>query len=117
VTRISGTSTSSDAVRKFRPFETIEEHDEELVRRWNSVVRKGDLVWHLGDFVFGSKSIAIAGRLNGRKKLVLGNHDPSTEYLKYFEKRYGVAVIEDAILTHPPVHQCELAWFKRNIHT
>jgi len=107
-----------DAIRPFRPFSSIEEHDEELVKRWNGVVRKGDLVWHLGDFAFGSKHIAVARRLNGRKKLVLGNHDsyPSAEYLKYFEKLYGAAVIDGAILTHLPVHQSQLERFKRNIH-
>jgi calcineurin-like phosphoesterase family protein len=62
-------------VRPFRPFASIEEHDEELVKRWNGIVRKGDTVWHLGDFAFGRAKIDIAGRLNGTKKLVMGNHD------------------------------------------
>ena len=31
-----------------RPFANIEEHDEELVRRWNAVVKPGDVVCHLG---------------------------------------------------------------------
>lgn len=107
-----------DAVKAFRPFATIEEHDEELVKRWNSVVRKGDTVWHLGDFAFGSKHIATAERLSGQKKLILGNHDhyPSAEYLKYFDKLYGAATIEGAILTHLPVHQSQLERFKKNIH-
>lgn len=47
-----------ETTKSFRPFSTIVEHDEELVRRWNSVVKKGDLVWHLGDFCFGSHHIA-----------------------------------------------------------
>jgi len=108
-----------EGVKPFRQFTSIEEHDEELVRRWNSVVRAGDTVWHLGDFAFGSKNIAVAGRLNGRKKLVLGNHDlyPSAEYLKYFEKLYGSAPLgEDTMLTHIPIHESQLERFKRNIH-
>ena len=32
-----------------RPFSTIAEHDAELIRRWNSVVRPGDIVYILGD--------------------------------------------------------------------
>ena len=35
--------------KPFRPFHSIDEHDEELVRRWNTTVRKKDTVWHLGD--------------------------------------------------------------------
>ncbi len=108
-----------EATKPFRPFATIEEHDEELVRRWNNVVRKGDLVWHLGDFCFGSRNLAIAGRLNGRKKLVMGNHDsyPTAEYLKYFEKLYGaIGVGEDFLLTHIPVQEGQFERWKYNIH-
>lgn len=107
-----------DSTKAFRPFASIEEHDEELVKRWNSVVRDSDVVWHLGDFAFGSKHVAIAGRLNGRKKLVLGNHDsyPSSEYLKFFEKLYGAATIDGFILTHIPVHPDQLDRFPNNIH-
>lgn len=107
-----------EGTKPFRPFATIEEHDEELVRRWNDRVRKHDTVWHLGDFAFGKKNIAIAGRLNGMKKLVLGNHDhyPTAEYLRYFHKVYGTATIEGAILTHVPVHGTQLERFKKNIH-
>lgn len=107
-----------ESVKPFRPFASIEEHDEELVKRWNRVVRKGDTVWHLGDFAFGSKHIATAGRLNGQKKLVLGNHDhyPSSEYLKYFDKLYGAATIEGMLLTHIPVAGDQVGRFGVNIH-
>lgn len=53
--------------KPFRPFASIEEHDEELVRRWNSVVGVKDIVWHLGDFCFGKRNLEIAARLNGNK--------------------------------------------------
>jgi len=59
--------------KDFRPCATIEEHDAELVRRGNSVVGPQDTVWHLGDFCFGKRHLAIAGELHGNKKLVLGN--------------------------------------------
>lgn len=108
-----------DAIKPHRPFNSIEEHDEELVRRWNSVVSKGDTVWHLGDFAFSSKAIAIAGRLKGMKRLVLGNHDhyPTAEYLKYFHKVYGAATLkDDVLLTHIPVHPEQFSRFRFNIH-
>ena len=65
-----------------RPFMSIEEHDEEIVSRWNSVVGEGDIVYHLGDFAFGLAKHADSikktfSRLNGRKYLVIGNHDTS----------------------------------------
>jgi calcineurin-like phosphoesterase family protein len=108
-----------EGIKAHRDFFTIEEHDEEIVRRWNRIVCKGDIVWHLGDFAFSSSSITIAGRLNGMKKLVLGNHDhyPTEEYLKYFQKVYGAATLKGGILlTHIPVHPAQLERFKFNIH-
>ncbi len=32
-----------------RPFDSIEQHDDEIVRRWNEVVGPKDTVIHLGD--------------------------------------------------------------------
>lgn len=109
----------------YRPFATIEEHDEELIRRWNSVIKPKDTVWHLGDFCFGRENIAIAGRLNGLKRLVLGNHDsyPVGEYLKYFHSVHGVGEYSRHltgsrfVLTHVPIHpdSLEERW-TYNIH-
>ena len=42
----------ANAIR-FRPqFQTIEQHDEYIIRNWNMVVTKRDTVWVLGDFSF-----------------------------------------------------------------
>lgn len=51
--------------------------NEWLISRWNAVVKPEDEVWHLGDFVFCGKEklFGVLDRLNGRKNLVLGNHD------------------------------------------
>ncbi len=57
-----------------RPFASIEEMDEEIIRRWNERVEPGDRVYHLGDFAFGDHDPYLS-RLNGMKKLVIGNHD------------------------------------------
>jgi calcineurin-like phosphoesterase family protein len=62
-----------------RPFRDVEHMDDELVRRWNARVGSDDTVYHLGDFAMGPKA-NLAGyrqRLNGRIRLVLGNHDRS----------------------------------------
>ena len=60
-----------------RPFGSIEEHDEELIRRWNSVVGDGDEVWILGDlsWITPPKTVEIIDKLNGVKNLIVGNHD------------------------------------------
>lgn len=60
-----------------RPFESVEEMNQELIKRWNSRVAPEDIIFHLGDFAHcGSKKLKeILDSLNGRKFLVLGNHD------------------------------------------
>lgn len=104
--------------QKHRPFSTIEEHDETLVDNWNKVVNKRDSVWHLGDVVFGLKNFSILGRLNGKKRLVLGNHDhyPAERYLKYFSRVMGVSKYKDVLLSHVPMHPEQLGRFRKNIH-
>lgn len=101
-----------------RPFATIEQHDEELVRRWNDTVRPKDTVWHLGDVVFGAINLPILGRLNGLKHLIMGNHDhyPAEDYLRYFRHLHGTVENRGYIMSHVPVHPQQLTRFKGNIH-
>lgn len=104
--------------KEYRQFPTIEEHDAELVRRWNNVVGKNDMVWVLGDFCFGKRNLPIAKELNGYKKLVAGNHDmyATADYLEYFNKIYGACEYKGAILTHIPVHPGQFSRYFMNIH-
>ncbi len=102
-----------------RSFITIEEHDRELVTRWNATVRKNDTVWHHGDVYFGGRDAhAILGELNGYKRLILGNHDayPIEIYQCYFARIYGAAEYRGCILTHIPVHPCQFPRYQFNIH-
>jgi calcineurin-like phosphoesterase family protein len=117
---IADTHFSHKKVTEFRPWPTVEEHDRELVARWNATVNKHDTVWHLGDVCLGGRDkLAILGQLNGIKKLVLGNHDVyrQTEYGAYFSKIFGAAEWHDCILTHVPVHPYQLdSRYRLNVH-
>lgn len=67
----------------------IEAHDKWLIELWNNTVSKKDTIYILGDFSFHSaeETKKILGNLNGKKYLILGNHDKSSEHLNgYFEK-------------------------------
>ena len=64
-----------------RPFSSVEEMDEEMIRRWNTVVARGDLVYYLGDFALGPHDFYLE-RLNGQKRLLRGNHDHSNRVKK-----------------------------------
>lgn len=60
-----------------RPFKSVEEMDEEMIARWNKIVRPQDTVMHIGDFCMGNGEEAsqYLRRLNGHIHLVWGNHD------------------------------------------
>lgn len=62
-----------------RPFETLEEMDQELIKRHNEVVSPKDTVYHLGDFCFSkTKSEAYQkyiNKLNGANIFIRGSHD------------------------------------------
>jgi calcineurin-like phosphoesterase family protein len=57
-----------------RPYKTVDEMDEDLIRSWNSVVGKHDTVYHLGDFSMKPADYYIS-RLNGHIHLIIGNHE------------------------------------------
>lgn len=80
-----------------RPFRTVEEMNEELIRRWNAKVLKSDTVWLLGDVAVDEETAArILPKLNGKVHLLLGNHDVVlTDSLRYFESVSQIKTIED----------------------
>lgn len=101
-----------------RPYATVEDHDRDLVARWNAVVTRRDTVWHLGDVFFGKDGHLILAELNGYKKLVLGNHDhyPLSVYQTYFGKIHGAAEFDGCLLTHVPIHPNQMYRYRKNIH-
>jgi calcineurin-like phosphoesterase family protein len=104
-----------------RPFTSTEEMDETMVERWNAVVRPQDTVYHLGDVVINKKSLHHVKRLNGKKRLVRGNHDifKDQDYREVgFESLYGVRVFVDKfILSHIPLHpESVTERFRVNVH-
>ena len=89
---ISDTHFFHDNVIKFdkRPFETIEEMHKEIKTRWNNKVTNADTVYICGDFTWKStdEELEFLNSLNGRKRLIIGNHDfknSGTKYKKLFE--------------------------------
>ena len=90
-----------------RPFNNVREMDEAIINNWNSVVKKDDLVYHLGDFCFKSLSY-YTNKLNGNIILIKGNHDfLEKEDYKYFNQVYDYKKIkfnnQKIILFHYPM--------------
>jgi len=62
---------------KGRPFSSVEEMNEMIIKRWNERVKKQDRIYHLGDISFGGLALTqpIMARLRGQIHIIRGNHD------------------------------------------
>lgn len=93
-----------------RPFKNSQEMNEHIIKKWNSVVKKEDTVYHLGDVGFGTTEMLkdLVGRLNGTKILLRGNHDfkrglNSWKEVGFSEVYKKKIELGNLILTHAPI--------------
>lgn len=94
-----------------RDFESVEEMDQTMIDNWNRTVGPKDIIYHHGDVVINRRFIQQLGRLNGRKRLIGGNHDifKLKDWIDHFEDIKGVAVWKSkkgaiVVGTHVPIH-------------
>ena len=92
-----------------RPYNDVHEMDADLIAKWNALVGKEDIVWHLGDFCMGDKERVrhYVSQLNGRVRLIKGNHDrySANEYMNLgFDwcSGYPIIAFKYLILCHEP---------------
>ena len=94
-----------------RPFANTEEMNEQLVERWNKVVPKDGVVFHLGDFSLTAKEKdlkTLVNKLNGEIHLIIGNHE--RDALKMISSRFTTIsdiceiYIEDDEITYDEQH-------------
>jgi calcineurin-like phosphoesterase family protein len=60
-----------------RPFSDVEEMNDAMIHRNNRIVKPGDRVYHLGDFIMGDNDAAreIISHLVGQHIFIKGSHD------------------------------------------
>lgn len=58
-------------------FADVAEMDNYMIEMWNASIKPGDIVYHLGDIAFDKQKFtdSILNQLQGRIRLVVGNHD------------------------------------------
>jgi len=57
-------------------FKSTAEMNNTMIKRWNSIVRREDTVFNMGDFAWIKGEFdRYARKLNGKKIFILGNHD------------------------------------------
>lgn len=82
-----------------RPYKSLKEMHNDIILQWNRKVGKNDMVYILGDVASISKEedmvdmINILKVLNGKKILIVGNHD--RESIKNFKFRKCFVDIKD----------------------
>lgn len=96
--------------------------NERMIDNWNRVVRPGDKVYHLGDVFFGDKEWFKKHwpRLNGSKRLVIGNHD-DVKFLSsggFFQKVMMWRPFKEfgLLLSHVPLHEDHIRGHGVNVH-
>lgn len=103
-----------------RPYKSVDDMNNDLVRIWNAHVAKGDTVYVIGDFSFGNypETKAIVEQLNGTKILIRGNHDErfnTSTFIKMgFKDVYDHTIIKlngkKVVLSHYPYNP---PWYKK----
>ncbi len=98
-----------------RPYSSIDEMDEALISAWNERVKGNDTVYIVGDMFFRcDRPEEILGRLKGRKRLILGNHDGSwtekVELARYFQSVDKFLEISDGKRALTLCHYPLLSW-------
>lgn len=105
-----------------RDFSSIEEHDMKIIANWNSVVKPHDKIYHLGDVAFNKKCMDYFKILNGKKRLIRGNHDLFKDHLytEHFQQIHGVKSFcingHRGVLSHVPLHEDCISRWGLNIH-
>ena len=64
---------------------------EDMIRWHNELVKPEDIVYHLGDFTFGTTAdvIRLLRRLNGNYKFIWGNHDKALKDFSTIINQYS----------------------------
>ena len=95
-----------------RPFHSVDEMDEALIRLWNDKVSDKDDVYIVGDFSYrsGRQEQWYLKQLKGHKHLILGNHDikiqDNEEAMSFFESVDQIKIIKDSDKDIVPLFPC-----------
>lgn len=94
-------------------YDSIDDMNEKLIERWNATIKPNDTVYHLGDvaFRYGSEFSEVMCRLNGQRRLIIGNHDDVGKLLPWFPKIMVWREFRDHnfVASHIPVHPSQLS--------
>ena len=80
---------NKEFIWKARGFSSIEEHDTEIIKRWNGIITHQDTVYILGDLCMSGDEKEwnrVYKALNGTIYFITGNHDTFNKIIKYIDE-------------------------------
>jgi calcineurin-like phosphoesterase family protein len=81
-------------------FSSIEDMNDKLIKNWNKHIKKGDTVFHLGNFAWDPQTARnVLKKLNGEITFILGNCDDAL--LEVESEFDNIIVLDDQILELP----------------
>ena len=90
-----------------RPFENVQEMNQEIVKRWNEVIPKDAIVFHLGDFSLTAnmKELdSLIHKLNGDIHLIIGNHEKDALGKSYIRDKWAsISDIAEIYIKDPEI--------------
>lgn len=90
--------SESIIVNGCRPFSSVAEMNETLIKNYNNVIGKQDICYWLGDIMYGATKDKVANllrQLRGRKYLIMGNHD------RGHSETWWISCGFDKVFSHP----------------
>ncbi len=109
-----------------RPFTDVAHMNQTLIENYNSVVKKQDTCYWLGDVMYGATKERVAEilkQMHGRKILILGNHDRNHSATWWqscgFDRVYNHPIYDAEnyiMLSHEPLPEFGELFPVANIH-
>ena len=107
-----------------RPFDSTHDHDQTLIKNWNSVVDSKDTVYHLGDFGLAKRGylIQILKQLNGHIRFIRGNHDKEMKgsalfFVEELKGLYELSITDEEMDVKQKIIMCHFpleVWNKKH---
>ena len=104
-----------------RPYNTVAEMEDDMIKKWNKKVTQKDTVYVLGDMFWKNvDGERILPQLNGNIILIKGNHDKAFCFDKFKIPQYQYLEIKDngrnVVLCHFPIPSFNKHYYPNNYH-
>lgn len=109
-----------------RPFSSLEEMDETLIKNWNDKINTTDDVYIVGDLCYKThhdNMLHYISQLKGQKHLIAGNHDKeivkNSDLRRYFVEIKDMKTVYDngtkIVLCHYPLVEWD-GYYRGTLH-